>query len=279
MSGFSPEWLALREPVDHRSRDARLAGQLAARFAGRGSVRVVDLGCGTGSNLRGTFHLLPDEQHWTLVDYDPRLLAAARDAIAAWSDRHETTGDALTVYKHGKSLRVRFRQADLNADLDGALGSETDLITASAFFDLCSAAFIERFATAVATRNTVFFTVLTYNGEQQWTPAHAADAEMLAAFHAHQVSDKGFGPSAGPGAAEALRSAFEGAGYDVHEGDSPWTMDDADRRLIAELASGFAGAVAETGEVDTATIAQWAAVTRTAAIVGHTDTLALPGHG
>jgi trans-aconitate methyltransferase len=68
MSGFSPEWLALREPVDHRSRDAGVAGELKAYFAGRHAIRIADLGCGTGSNLRGTFHLLPREQHWTLVD-------------------------------------------------------------------------------------------------------------------------------------------------------------------------------------------------------------------
>lgn len=276
MSGFSPEWLALREPVDHRSRDAGIAEQVRARFTDRNSIRVVDLGCGTGSNLRGTFHLLPDEQSWTLVDYDPRLLSAARDALAAWGDRHESTCDELIVYRGGKRLRVGFRQADLNADLDAALGEGADLVTASAFFDLCSIAFIERFAAAVARRRAVFFTVLTYNGEQRWTPPHTADAEMLAAFCAHQVGDKGFGPSAGPGAPTALRTAFEVAGYGVREGGSPWVMDKADQRLIAELASGFAGAVAETGKVDAATIASWSAIAHSGAVVGHTDTLATP---
>ena len=53
MSGFSPEWLALREPIDHRSRNAELASSLSARFQQRSAVEVVDLGCGTGSNLTG----------------------------------------------------------------------------------------------------------------------------------------------------------------------------------------------------------------------------------
>lgn len=276
MSGFSPEWLALREPVDHRSRDARLAGKLRAQFAHRDSIRVVDLGCGTGSNLRGTFHLLPAEQHWTLVDYDPRLLSAAREAIAGWADRYEIAGEALIVYSKGKRLSIGFRHADLNADLDEGLGTQAELVTASAFFDLCSGNFIQRFAAAVAQRRAVFFTVLTYNGEQRWTPAHPADQAMLKAFCAHQVSDKGFGPSAGPEAAAALRDAFASTGYEIHEGDSPWNMSAADRQLIANLASGFAGAVAETGAVDAAVVTSWSAVERTSAVVGHTDTLAIP---
>jgi SAM-dependent methyltransferase len=276
MSGFSPEWLALREPVDHRSRDADLAEQLGRCFADRGSVRVVDLGCGTGSNLRGTFGLLPDEQHWTLVDYDPRLLAAARDAISAWADTSEGTEDNLTVHKNGKSLHIRFRQADLNADLDEALGPNADIVTASAFFDLCSDRFIDRFAMSVAERRAVFFTVLTYNGEQSWSPTHPADIQMLAAFRAHQAGDKGFGPSAGPHAPSALRAAFEAADYVVHDGDSPWRLSEMDQQLIADLAGGFASAVAETGRMEGSVIASWSALVRTGAVVGHTDTLAMP---
>ena len=280
MSGFSPEWLALREPVDHRSRDPRLAEQLRHHFAGRTSVDVVDLGCGTGSNVRGTFDLLPVVQRWTLVDYDPRLLAAARQAIEAWADACEAalpgTGDDLAVSKGGKRLRIRLRQADLNADLGAALGSAPDLVTASAFFDLCSTEFIGRLAAEVASRRAAFFTVLTYNGEQAWTPAHVVDEAMRAAFIRHQGGDKGFGASAGPAAPAALAAAFRAAGYAVHEGDSPWRLDQGDARLIRDLASGFAEAVAETGEVAATAIAEWSAVERIAALVGHTDTLAVP---
>lgn len=280
MSGFSPEWLALREPVDHRSRDAALAMRLQEHFAGLDAISLVDLGCGTGSNLRGTFHLLPDEQHWTLVDYDPRLLAAARAAIAAWADRREAdnagSGGDLVVAKGAKRLTVRFRQADLNADLDGALGAAPQLVTASAFFDLCSAEFIGRLAAAVAARRAVFFTVLTYNGQQTWTPSHPADRRMLTAFTTHQTGDKGFGASTGPMAAPALGATFQSARYEVHEADSPWLLGKGDEKLIADLARGFAAAVTETGAVDPATIAEWSRVERFAAMVGHTDTLAIP---
>ena len=276
MTGFSPEWLALREPVDHRSRDAALAACVAACFASADRVTVTDLGCGSGSNLRATWALLPAEQTWQLIDYDPRLLASARQRLLQWADTATESGDALALVKSGKRLHVRFRQADLTKELDAALGEAPDLVTASALFDLCSTTFIDRFAGAVAARRAAFYTVLTYNGVQTWTPPHAADTAMRDAFHAHQQTDKGFGTSAGPDAPKALAAAFKADGYKVEEGDSPWRLGAADHALVRDLAQGFAGAVAETARVDAATIADWRRVDRTGSIVGHTDTLAVP---
>jgi ubiquinone/menaquinone biosynthesis C-methylase UbiE len=277
MSGFSPEWLALREPSDHRSRDGFLAMALADALQARPLVRVVDLGCGTGSNIRATYAALGPEQHWTLVDYDPRLLAAARERLSAWADSVTPDGERLVLKKSGKTLVVGFRQANLVTDLDAALGREADLITASALFDLCSAEFIARFATAVAKRRAVFYTVLTYNGIQKWTPKHAHDGAMADAFHAHQMTDKGFGLSAGPDAPKALADAFAACGYTVREGDSPWQLGRSDQTLVDALVPGFAGAVSETGRVPAADVAAWLAVARHGSEVGHTDTLALPG--
>lgn len=278
MSGFSADWLALREPADQRSRSAERARALEQHFAGRSPVAVVDLGCGTGSNLRGTFAHLPAEQLWTLVDYDPVLLAAARVRLAAWAERSKPDGDGLRLEHAGRAIRVRFRQVDLNAadGIAAALGERPDLVTASAFFDLCSGPFIERFAHEVALRRAAFFTVLTYNGDQRWLPAHPDDPRMATAFHAHQRTDKGFGAAAGPDAPAVLARAFRAFGYAVSEGDSPWLLGPADQRLVSELASGFADAAGELGAEARATAWDWRSQPRVGAIVGHTDTLALP---
>lgn len=279
MTGFSPDWLALREPADHRARNAELAAMLQARFATRDRVSVIDIGCGTGSNLRATSALLPRHQAWTLVDYDPALLHAARSALARWADRVEIANHGLSMVKDGRAIAVTFRQADLAHDLDGALAGDADLVTASALFDLCSAAFIRRFARAVAKKRAVFYTVLTYNGVQRWTPRQPSDQAIAQAFNQHQLRDKGFGVSAGPMAPSELADAFRAAGYSVAEGDSPWRLGANDAQLVSELAEGKSRAVAETGSVDAKTLAAWNSVRRSGAEVGHTDTLAFPGDG
>jgi SAM-dependent methyltransferase len=276
MSGFSAEWLALREAIDHRSRDHGLEQALARHFTGHTEIAVTDIGCGTGSNLRATFALLPKFQTWTLVDYDQRLLDVARAALIRWAELVVADGEALRIRKAGRHLTVHFRCVDLARDLDAGLGERPALVTASAFFDITASEFIGRFADAVAQRRAAFYTVLTYNGVQTWSPSDAADAAMAAAFHAHQTGVKEFGPAAGPQAPMVLRQAFASRHYAVSEGDSPWKLGVGDRRLLGALASGFADAVAETGKVSAADIARWRAVAHTGGVVGHTDTLALP---
>src|ERR1700682_4004771 len=99
MSGFSPDWLALRETVDHRSRDQALLSKLAARFENRKDIFVVDLGAGAGSNLRAVAPALPARQRWILIDHDPALLAAAFEAIAEWADSARTVATGLEASK------------------------------------------------------------------------------------------------------------------------------------------------------------------------------------
>jgi len=284
MSGFSPDWLALREPADVRARDpgllAALATHLAGRASGRDGIEVVDLGCGTGANMRTTAPSLGPVQSWTLVDHDPVLLEAARAALLGWADEVSENGQSIALKKEGRAIGVRFRQADLMQDLEAVVGRRPDLVTASALFDLCSVDFIRRLARAVASEGASFYTVLTYDGEQAWNPAHTADASMTAAFNAHQQIDKGFGSSAGPAAPEVLALAFRERGYNVLEASSPWRIDGrnaaSEQALINALADGFAAAVSEIGQVPSDVIADWLAVRRNGSVVGHTDTLALP---
>ena len=49
---FSAAWLALREGADHRSRVPSLLPRLEAAWRECGWSRILDLGSGTGSNLR-----------------------------------------------------------------------------------------------------------------------------------------------------------------------------------------------------------------------------------
>lgn len=278
MGGFSPEWLALREPTDHAARNPEVLAAVGAHFAAKASLTVVDLGCGAGSNLRGSYAVLPARQHWTLVDLDADLLAATRETLANWADEAREQGEELVLAKGEHMITVDTRQADLNKDLEWILGWQPDLVTAAALFDLTSKRWIERFVAALTGQRLPLYTVLTYDGRETWQPPHPADAPMLAAFTHHQHGDKGFGPAAGPDATEIMAEAFRKSGFAVSSGDSAWQLGERQGELTQALAQGIADAVLETGQVDPATVADWLAAKAgpTTALIGHLDLWARP---
>ncbi|WP_088342484.1 MULTISPECIES: class I SAM-dependent methyltransferase [Rhodomicrobium] len=267
MSGFSPEWLRLREPADHRARDAGLVARLAAHLAGRDKVSVVDFGCGTGSNLRALAPALPGRQSWRLVDYDPRLLAAARGAIEAWDGKAKLAG-----------LAVQFETADLRTHLARLLAEDGDLVTAAALFDLVSTDWLGSFVTLLAEHRRAFYTVLIYDGLMRWHPAHPLDGRITAAFNAHQQTDKGFGPAAGAEAGPFLAARLRESAFDVWEASTPWLLDRKELPLILAVCEGVAQAARETGAISDAEAADWLASRKALerCEIGHLDILALP---
>jgi SAM-dependent methyltransferase len=265
MVDFSPEWLALREPADHGAVNLSVRHALIQALRGNTGVSVVDLGCGTGSNLRSLAPMIPCDQHWTLIDSDEGLLALAQSALADF--------DAPAL------ASIAYRQADLSRGDFAPAITGASLVTGAALFDLFSATAIDSLADAVAANRQLFAAILTYDGVAAWIPASALDERMRAAFNRHQLGDKGFGPAAGPRAASLLAQAFAKRGYRIIRGKSPWILDASHASLRAALDRGWAAAVRETGLVPESDIAEWLALRErpeAVTIAGHEDLVALP---
>lgn len=276
MSGFSAHWLGLREAADRASRNAPLAARLVDLMAAHDPIRITDLGAGTGSNLRASAELFGPRQDWTLLDHDADLLRAACAELSAWAEQAEDDGECLVLHKAGRRIRVACRVGDLAAQPDLVRTGAPHLVTASAFFDLASVDWISRFVVEVAREGAAFYTVLTCDGADAWDPPHPHDADIAAAFRAHQGRDKGFGPAAGNGASAALEAAFAEAGYGVELAPSPWQLAPGDP-LIPALAEGTAAAAVEAGTVPPEAARAWAqARSQAGCVIGHLDLLAVP---
>jgi SAM-dependent methyltransferase len=238
---FSAQWLALREPYDRRARSTDVLDHVAAAFAGRPAIAVVDLGCGTGSTVRAVGPHLPARQRWRLVDNDLGLLAHA-SALARPPD-----------------LLIEARTIDLVRDLELALDGALDLITTSALLDLVSPDWLERLVVEAAARRLPIYAALTYQGKAALEPAEPFDLEIVAAVNRHQRRDKGFGPALGPEAGLSAVRAFERVGYAVVTGASDWEFAPDDRDIQLDVLSGWASAAGELGELPQAAIDAWLA--------------------
>ena len=281
MRGFDATWLALREPCDHAARSAALAARFAAAV-GKAPC-LVDLGCGTGSNLRYLAPRIPGAQRWLCVDHDPALLDAARTALQAWGDGQgwpsRAAGDALTLARSGGEIVVRFAARDLARDglpdMAGISG-----LSASALLDLTSAAWLDRFAARC--RGTPLLIALSFDGRLLFDPAAPDDPEVCRRFAAHQRTDKGFGPALGPDAAAHLAERLAAAGCDVRLARSDWQVGPDDAALLRVTLAGIVAAAREIAEEPR--LEHWAtlrgqqlATGQLRLTIGHVDLLALPG--
>lgn len=266
MSGFDKDWLALREPVDLRARDASMVERFSRHLEEVLAPVIVDIGCGTGSTWRSLSDRVPRTAQWQLLDYDPLLLAEAER-------------------RAGGAGEVTFRQFDLNHIEELPL-AEVTMVTASALFDLCSADFCNRFADTLARSKTGAYAALNYDGVMEWSIRHPLDGQVTIDFNQHQRLDKGFGPALGPDATEHLRLAFENLRYRVTVATSPWVMGPEDAALHLAFLEGLEKPLLEIGSLTTDEIKAWFQFRRakvgepgSSCVVGHTDILALPRHG
>jgi hypothetical protein len=265
MSGFSAEWLALRESHDLRARNPNVLDAVASLFKSLDAISVVDLACGAGSTVRALSSHLPARQRWDLVDNDQRLLTLACSG--------KSTGD----------VRLNAIPLDLSGNFEGVLDDTKDVITMSALLDLVSENWLDRFTRQAASHALPVYAALTYDGRIDISPSDPLDEAITSAVNAHQLTDKGFGPALGPSAAAAAISRLEALGYSVIQGNSDWVIGAADQEIQLELLAGWATAASEIEMLPRRDIDHWLArrkneVSARASTmrVGHVDFFATP---
>ena len=304
--GFSAEWLALREPFDAAARrrawDAGDLPEFDDAPAGAGWLDVVDLGCGSGSNLRYLAPRLAGPQRWWLVDHDAALLQAALDTLRRWPGARvapaaappaaAAVANATPVTSPGEvgrlPLRVDGHAVDVVAvryDLAGGLAQlpipAGALVTASALLDLVSEPWLAELLDRCAALRADLHVALTYDGRTGWQPPDPDDALVVDLFNTHQRTDKGFGPALGPRAGGCVIDALRERGYTVRYRATDWIIGPHDGTMQSALLEGIAAAAREIAPAEAARITAWharrtapATLALTTMIVGHVDVVA-----
>jgi hypothetical protein len=266
VSGFSADWLSLREPYDRAARNGAVLDAVAAAFADAPAVKVTDLGCGTGATMRALAPRLPVLQNWRLVDDDKVLLEKAL-----------LEGPAAAPAGAG-FIAV---EADLASEIDPVLG-DCDLVTASALLDLVSGDWLDRLVASLARASRLLYAALSYDGAITLSPECGFDSAVIAAVNRHQRTDKGFGKALGPDAARIAPERLRVAGFTVIEGRADWQFGPDDGAIQKRMIVGWARAAREIG-VKPVAIAGWLGerwslidTGRSQMRIGHIDFFATP---
>jgi hypothetical protein len=254
-------WLALRTPADTAARSTHLTKMVADLLPRGQPLRILDLATGTGSNLRYLAPRLPSPQEWLVVDRDAALLAQVSGGMTA----------------NGPDVRIETRCQNL-AVLDADMFTGRHLVTASALLDLVSVAWLQVLADRCRTAGAIALFALTYNGASRCSPAEPEDDVIREMLNRHQKTDKGFGPAAGPEAAECAAMAFAGVGYHVRREASDWDLPPRESELQRHLIEGWADAALELAPEQSVMIRSWLdrrlahlAARRSHIVVSHED--------
>ncbi|WP_028847497.1 class I SAM-dependent methyltransferase [Thermocrispum agreste] len=262
------DWLALREPADAAARTAELVDLLAERLSTRPSV-VVDLGSGSGANMRWLAPRISGAQVWWLIDQDRRLLELAEQTALTAAD--------------GAPVTVETRCADLTR-LTTDDFTDASLVSASALLDLLTADEVRTLVDTVAAAGTPALFALSVTGRVECEPSDPGTAAITAAFNGHQQRPiRGRGRLLGPSAPAVTTDAFRRHGWTVVAEPSPWRLDATHADLQMRWLTEWCAAAAEHDQHLVPTIEAAMTRWRTAweagtlrIVVHHVDLLAIP---
>ena len=267
LTQYPAEWLAVRADADAAARAVGLLDPLRSYLANderrRRKLVIRDLGCGTGAMGRWLTGRLPWPPHWILTDRDPGLLARAVTSLPS-------PATAVTELRDITTLTA--------ADLAG-----TSLVTGSALLDLLTAGEVAGLAAACVEAGCPALLVLSVVGRVELDPADPLDAELAAAFNAHQRRTSNGRRLLGPDAVDVASEAFGQQGAVVYRQPSPWRLGQQQVTLIGQWLRGWV-AVAREQRPDLARSADAYLRRRLAecaagelrATIHHEDLLALP---
>lgn len=261
------DWLRLRQAADHAARSTTLTTLIAEALGPGRPLRILDLGTGTGSNIRYLAPRLGGAQDWLAVDKDAALLTEA-------AERSQSIAP---------DVHVATRALDLGSLAAADIFDGRRLVTASALLDLVSERWLRWVAQQCRRVSAAALFTITYSGRNACDPVDPDDQHVFALFNRHQLTDKGLGgPACGPAGTEAAARCFTDEGYEVRIEPSDWKIGSGAREFQRQLIDGWAVAATEMAPQEASAIAAWqqrrvahVAAGRSRVVVGHHDLAAI----
>ena len=190
-------YLAAKKSVDDRALNRSVLDELR-RMVPPATPRVLEVGAGLGTMVARLLEWqVVTAGEYTLLDVDRRLLQDSRGWLAAWAAARGVPAAPLPDGVRLGDLRVRLVEAELGSYLQGGHGEPADLLIASAFLDLVDVPAVLPGLLRLLVPGGAYWFPVTFDGESIFQPDHAADEEVLGAYHRTMDSRVRYGRTAG----------------------------------------------------------------------------------
>ncbi|EMA47199.1 class I SAM-dependent methyltransferase [Halococcus saccharolyticus] len=264
-------YLAAKRTVDDRALDRQVFDRLATEVTrldeerGERPFRVLDVGAGIGATLERLVEhdVLPAAVEYTLVDRQAANVDAVRERLPWWAT---DVGYEATEVDSG----LRIENEDRWIDIEFAVADAFEYVETSTWDLLIGQAFLDLFDTERAfdalrdglRPGGCWYFPITFDGGTVLRPTvdPDLDARIERAFHAH-IDDGGDSHAGSHLLARASEIdtvlAAGGSDWVVHPRSGEYPDDET--FFLRYIVDTIAGALDETGQCDSATLAGWAA--------------------
>ncbi len=221
-------WLDERYQYDVDARNKKVEQFCLHHFDNLQQINIVDVGSGTGSNFINLSAKFIQNQQWIFLEQDESLISHSLERAKKVLTRSgyiiAQQNDQL-IFKNGaQEITIQTINGSL-LDIDKLINlRNTNLITASAIFDLFSTEQFALFSEQVHQEKVSVLSTLNYTG-MHFEPTIDADQQFIDLYNAHMKRKQSFGIGMGSDCYDVMNSYYEANKIATIHGDSTWDLD------------------------------------------------------
>ncbi len=245
-------WLDERYQCDVNARNKKVEQFCLEHFSSLTKIQIVDVGSGTGSNFINLSEKFNQNQHWTFLEQDKNLILHSLKRIKKEFNQKGFTitqkNDALHLQNLSQEIIIRTVNGSL-LDIDKLIDlNNTNLITASAIFDLFSIEQFKVFSNQAHQKKVSVLSTLNYTA-MHFEPPTASDNKFIGLYNAHMKREQSFGTGMGSDCYANMESYYATNNIATITGDSDWDLGISSKKMHAFLLTFMEDSIAELDNV------------------------------
>tara|TARA_B100001996_G_scaffold271700_1_gene212757 strand:- start:1068 stop:1940 length:873 start_codon:yes stop_codon:yes gene_type:complete len=224
---FRISWINSREEYDFLAR-SNLLCKYFKKYK-KNHIKIIDLGCGTGSFLRWCYHANINFNEMLLVDHDKKLLNHFFAITKKFLNKYDykvlkktSTNFSIITKDVIKKNDIKLKNLDILMTLP--IINQYNLISLSAISDILPKKFIIDLFSSIESKKMIYFSIC-FNGKIKWNIINKYDKYIISKFNNHQQSLKDNVYAMGAKSIKLIKNLSKIKKFNLLHENSSWFVD------------------------------------------------------